>query len=61
MDHTLYPDPDPKPEIYYKLYRVTVIGNGVIKSLDADYDGDVLQFRMLFTKEANAEAEKLIW
>jgi hypothetical protein len=56
-----YADPNPKPEIYYQMYRVTVIGNGVIKSLDADYDGDVLQFRMLFTKEANAEAEKLVW
>lgn len=52
---------NPKPSLYYDLYRVTIIGNSVIKSLGADYDGDMLQFRMLFTKEANDEAKKLIW
>lgn len=52
---------DIKPNFYYDLYRVTVVGNGVIKSLNADYDGDTMQFRMIFTKEANAEAEKLVW
>lgn len=60
----LYPnikDPNKKPDIYYDLNRSTVIGNGIIKSLGADYDGDMLFFRALFTKEANKEAENLIW
>ena len=54
-------DPTPKPKVYYDIFRATIIGNGVIKSLGADYDGDMMFFRGLFTKEANAEAEKLIW
>ena len=29
--------------------------------LVGDYDGDMLYMRALFTKEANDEAEKLIW
>jgi hypothetical protein len=54
-------DPDPKPDTYYDLYRVTVIPNSSIKQMGADYDGDMLFFRGLFTKEANAEAEKKVW
>jgi hypothetical protein len=54
-------DPNPKGESYYDFQRASVVGNGHIKSLGADYDGDVLFFRCLFTKEANAEAEKMIW
>ena len=34
---------------------------GCIKSLGADYDGDMMFFRGLFTKEANEEAAKMIW
>lgn len=54
-------DPNKKPDIYYDIFRATIIGNGVIKSLNADYDGDMMFFRCLFTKEANAEAEKWVW
>jgi len=54
-------DPNPKSKIYYEIFRSTIIGNGVIKSLGADYDGDMMFFRGLFTKEANEEAEKWIW
>lgn len=28
---------------------------------DGDYDGDMLYMRAVFTQEANAEADKLIW
>lgn len=49
------------PPSYFDLYRVTIIGNAVIKQLNADYDGDMLFFRGLFTKEANAEAENSAW
>ncbi len=54
-------DPNPKGASYYDFQRSTIVGNGHIKSLGADYDGDVLFFRCLFTKEANAEAENMIW
>ena len=50
-----------KPEPYYEMCRAAVVGNGHIKAMNADYDGDTLFFRGLFTKEANAEAEKMVW
>lgn len=50
-----------KSPIYYEMFRATIIGNGCIKSLNADYDGDMLFFRGLFTKEANAEAAEMVW
>lgn len=54
-------DPDPLSISEYSLYRTVIIGNGVIEMLGADYDGDMMFFRLLFTKEANAAAEKIIW
>ena len=56
-----FEDKNPKPSSYYDMCRATVIGNGHIASLNADYDGDCMFFRGLFTKEANAEAERMVW
>jgi len=39
---------------------VTIIGNGHIKSLNADYDGDMVFMRAVFSQEANREASDLI-
>lgn len=54
-------DPNPKPKTYYELYRATIVGNGHIKSLGADYDGDMMFFRGIYSRDGNIEAEKLIW
>ena len=44
-----------------EFFDVTIIGNGIISSMGADYDGDTVFLRGVFTEEANNEAEKLIW
>ena len=40
---------------------VMICGNIYLASLGGDYDGDMLYLRAVFTKEANAEAERLIY
>ena len=40
---------------------VMLCGNVYLDALGGDYDGDMLYMRAVFTKEANDEAEKLIW
>jgi DNA-directed RNA polymerase beta' subunit len=54
-------DPKPAPSTYYSFLNVFMPGNVYLKALGGDYDGDMLYMRGLFTKEANAEAEKLIY
>jgi len=48
------------PNTYYEFTDVFVVGNEYLDSLGGDYDGDMLYLKGVFTKEANAEAEKLI-
>lgn len=43
------------------MYDVTILGNQYISSMKADYDGDTIFMKPIFTKEANAEAERLIY
>lgn len=43
------------------FYDVMICGNAYLASLGGDYDGDMLYMRALFSQEANAEAEKLVW
>ena len=54
-------DPNPAPSVYYSFLNVFMPGNVYLKALGGDYDGDMLYMRGVFTKEANAEAEKLIF
>ena len=49
------------PETHHGWLNVFVPGNVYLKALDGDYDGDMLYMRGVFTKEANAEADKLIY
>ena len=53
--------PDKVPESYYELRRVLSISNAFIKQLGADYDGDMLYLRGLFTKEACTQAREIIF
>jgi hypothetical protein len=54
----VYPDYPAEDELFID----TVIPyNGYLKALGGDYDGDTVSLRGVFTKEANDEAEKLIW
>jgi hypothetical protein len=41
--------------------NVFIPGNIYLKAMGGDYDGDMLYMRGVFTKEANAEADKLIY
>lgn len=43
------------------FYDVMLCGNAYLDSLGGDYDGDMLYMRAVFSQEANAEAERLIW
>lgn len=43
------------------FFDVMILGNEYIASMGADYDGDMLYLKSVFSKEANAEAERLIW
>jgi DNA-directed RNA polymerase beta' subunit len=54
-------DDSPSPNTYYSFLNVFTPGNVYLKALGGDYDGDMLYLRGVFTKEANAEAEKLIY
>jgi DNA-directed RNA polymerase beta' subunit len=54
-------DPKPSPKTHYGFYNVLIPGNIYLKALGGDYDGDMLYLKGLFTKEANAEAERLIY
>jgi hypothetical protein len=54
-------DPKPAPDAHYEFINVLVPGNVYIKALGGDYDGDMLYMRGVFTKEANAEASKIIY
>jgi len=54
-------DPAKSPSTHYKFLNVFMPGNVYLKALGGDYDGDMLYMRGVFTKEANAEAEKLIY
>ena len=54
-------DPKPSPKTHYGFYNVLIPGNIYLKALGGDYDGDMLYLKGLFTKEANLEAEKLIY
>lgn len=44
-----------------KFYDVYVMGNEYIAPLGADYDGDVVFIKSIFSKEANAETDRLIF
>lgn len=50
-----------KPSAYYELIGTTLLGNAVLKSLGGDYDGDTVFIRGLFSLQANAEADKMIY
>ena len=41
--------------------EVLVCGNTYLKALGGDYDGDMLYLKGVFSKEANAEADRLIY
>jgi len=51
---------EPISSAHYEFVNVLIPGNVYIKALGGDYDGDMVYMRGLFTKEANAEAEKII-
>lgn len=44
-----------------QFYDVMICGNVYLASLGGDYDGDMLYMKPIFTKEANAEADRLIF
>jgi len=48
-------------DIDTEFYDVTLIGNQYIAPMGADYDGDMVYMRAVFSKEANDEADRLIW
>jgi hypothetical protein len=54
-------DPSPAQETHYSFMNVFIPGNIYLKAMGGDYDGDMLYMRGVFTKEANAEADKLIY
>jgi hypothetical protein len=54
-------DSKPGKKTDYGFINVFVPGNIYLKAIGGDYDGDMLYMRGLFTKEANDEAEKLIY
>lgn len=54
----IYPDYPADEELFIDT---VVPYNGYLKALGGDYDGDTVSLRGVFTMEANAEAEKLIW
>jgi hypothetical protein len=54
-------DPKPARKTDYGFINVFMPGNIYLKAIGGDYDGDMLYMRGLFTKEANDEAEKLIY
>lgn len=49
------------PDSYYTFINVMVPGNIYIKVMGGDYDGDMFYLRGVYTKEANQEADKLIF
>jgi hypothetical protein len=52
-------NPHPMPESYYEFVGVFKLGNWPLKSIGGDFDGDTVIARMVFSKEANSEADKL--
>ncbi len=54
-------DPAQMPQTHYSFLNVFIPGNVYLKALGGDYDGDMLYLRGVFTKEANAEADKMIY
>jgi DNA-directed RNA polymerase beta' subunit len=54
-------DANPAPKTHYGFIDVYIAGNVYLKAIGGDYDGDVLYMRGVYSKEANAEAEKLIF
>jgi hypothetical protein len=54
-------DTEKVPSTYYSFINVFMPGNIYLKAMGGDYDGDVLYMRGVFTKEANAEADRLIY
>jgi hypothetical protein len=54
-------EPTPSPKTHYSFLNVFMPGNVYLKALGGDYDGDMLYLRGVFTKEANAEADKMIY
>jgi len=54
-------DKNPAPDAHYEFINVFIPGNVYIKAMGGDYDGDMLYMRGVFTKEANAEASKIIY
>lgn len=61
--YNYYPDIDPSlPEsVVSTLFNDTIVmTNAYLKGLNGDYDGDMVTCKMVFTQEANEEAEKLL-
>jgi DNA-directed RNA polymerase beta' subunit len=54
-------DPKPAPKTHYGFIDVYIAGNIYLSAIGGDYDGDVLYMRGVYSKEANAETEKLIY
>jgi len=54
----IYPDYPANEELFIDT---VVPYNGYLNSLGADFDGDTISLRGLYTVEANQEAEELIW
>jgi len=48
-----------RPSSYYEFVGTTILGNGVIKAMGADYDGDTVFIRGVYSIQANEEADKL--
>ena len=44
-----------------RLYDVFTPGNIYLKAMGGDFDGDTTYLKSVFSKEANAEAEKLVY
>jgi len=57
-DDPFYPDFSVTP---VKWNDTAQLHPAVLKAMDADFDGDTVVIKMLFTKEANAEIEKYIY
>ncbi len=48
------------PKSHYEFVDVAVPGNVYMAAVGGDYDGDMMYFKGVFSKEANDEAERLI-
>lgn len=60
-DEYPYIDYDNEKNVESTFYDVMLCGNAYLASLGGDYDGDMLYMKAVFSKEANDEAERIIF